>query len=198
MKIINCEQGTPEWIQSRLGLPTASNFDKLITSTGTPSTQSKKYMFTLAGEFVSGCPEETYQNGAMARGTELEKEARELYQMVTDREVDQVGFCLADCGKYGASPDGFVGEDGLIEIKCPKLSGHVEYLINGKLPTTYVQQVQGQLLVTGRKWVDFMSYYPTLKPLIVRVERDEKFIGKLSVELDLFCEKLKTIINKIK
>ena len=86
----------------------------------------------------------------------------------------------------------------MIEIKCPIMSTHVGYLLEGELPKDYFQQVQGQLLVTNRKWLDFISYYPSLKPLIVRVNRNEEFIKKLSIELELFCKKLDEIVEKIR
>ena len=199
MQIINCEQLSPEWFEARCGVPSASNFDKLITSKGLPSKQRERYMYKLAGEKVSGTVEETYQNAAMLRGIEMEEEARDLYTVVTGRTVTEVGFCISDGPfKYGCSPDGLVGDDGSIEIKCPMAATHVGYLLANKLPTDYFQQVQGQLFVTGRKWTDFVSYYPGIKPLIIRVERDEVFIAALSIELIVFCKELETIINKIK
>jgi hypothetical protein len=153
-------------------------------------------MYKLAGEILSGTSEETYQNVAMLRGIELEAEARNLYKMINDVEVEEVGFCLSD--GYGCSPDGLVGKDGLIEIKCPIMSTHVEYLLDGTLPSDYFQQTQGQLLVTGRKWCDFVSHYPAIKPLIIRVERDEVFIKKLESELKVFCSELNDIVKKLK
>ena len=198
MKIIQCEQQTPEWFQARCGVPSTSNFDKIVTTKGEPSKQAEKYMFRLAGERITGSQEETYQNQAMQRGCELEAEARSFYELMTGETVEQVGFCLTDDSRAGCSPDGIVGEDGLIEIKCPMMATHVGYLLDNKLPTDYFQQTQGQLFVTGRKWLDFISYYPAMKPLVIRVERDEEFIKKLEVELKVFCEKLEETVNKIK
>jgi len=197
MKTIDCVQGTPEWFSCRAGIPSASNFDMIVTSKGEPSKQAQKYMYRLAGERITGMPEETYQNAAMQRGVELEAEARMFYEMSNDCKVEQVGFCLAD-GGWGCSPDGFVNGDGLIEIKCPTMAVHVGYLLGEKVPTDYFQQTQGQLLVTGRKWLDFISYYPAMKPLVVRVERNEEFISKLESELKRFVEELKKIVTKIK
>lgn len=198
MKIIECQQLSPEWISARCGVPTASNFDKIVTSKGEVSKQRTKYLYQLAGEYITGNPEETYQSMAMLRGIELEGEARNLYQVINDSPIQKVGFCVTEGDYvYGASPDSLVGEDGSLEIKCPGLATHVGYLLDGKLPTDYFQQVQGQLLVTGRDWVDFVSYYPAIKPLIVRVNRDEKFIKSLTIELEIFCKELKELINKI-
>lgn len=198
MKIIQVTQQTPEWYQVRCGIVSASNFDKVVTTKGEPSKQAEKYMFKLAGERITGTQEEMFQNAAMVRGCELEAEARSFYELTNDAKVEQVGFCLTDDGKVGCSPDGLVGEDGLIEIKCPSMAVHVGYLLDGKLPTDYFQQTQGQLFVTGRKWLDFISYYPAMRPLIVRVERDNSFINKLEAELKVFCERLEEIVNKIK
>lgn len=198
MKILTLEQGTPEWHMSRCGIPSASNFDKIITTKGEQSKQRTKYLWQLAGETILGVPEETYQNGAMLRGKELEAEARGFYQVVTDADIEQVGFCLADDARFGCSPDSLVGEDGGLEIKCPNLSTHVGYLLDGVLPTEYFQQVQGNMLVTGRKWWSFLSYYPGIKPLLIMVERDEKFIKALDAELKKFCVELEETVEKLK
>lgn len=197
MKIIECEQKTPEWFAARCGIPTASSFDKLITTTGKQSAQRTKYMYQLAGERVSGKSEDGFQSAAMLRGIETESEARRFYEFTSSQTITQVGFCLSDCGRYGASPDGLVGEDGLLEIKCPTLAVHVGYLLENKPPTDYFQQTQGQLFVTGRKWSDFISYYPGLQPLVIRVTPDQAFHQLLSTELTGFCGELEQIILRI-
>ena len=200
MQIMNFEQGTDLWFKSRQGIPSASCFDKIVTTTGSPSKQAKTYMYRLAGETVSGLTEDTYSNAAMQRGIELEKDAREAYEGLKNVVVDQVGFCIAEKPHplVGCSPDGLIKEHGMIEIKCPLASTHVGYLLDNKLPTKYFQQVQGQLYVTGRDWCDFMSYYPNMKPLIVRVKRDEVFISCLNAELTKFCSNLAKIVEDIK
>ena len=199
MKVVDCIQGTPEWMAARCGIPTASNFDKIVDTTGKPSKQRTKYLYQLAGERIAGKIEETHQNAAMLRGIEMESEARGLYSLLSGQEVVQVGLCLSE-GKagYGASPDGLIGEDGGVEIKCPLVSTHVSYLLANKLPSDYFQQVQGGLLVTGRKWWDFVSYYPGLRPLLIRVEPDKAFQKALKVELELFVNELDDIVAKIK
>lgn len=197
MKIINCEQLSPEWFEARRGIPTASNFDKIITTKGLPSKSKQKLMYRLAGEKVSGISEESFQSAAMLRGIEVEAEAASLYEVVKDVKIEKVGFCLSDVG-YGASPDGLVENEGMVEIKCPIISTHVGYLLDEKLPTDYFQQVQGQLFVADRLWCDFVSYYPGLKPIIIRVVRDETFIKALRVELELFCQELNEVVEKIK
>ena len=198
MKIILCEQGTPEWNAIRCGIPTSSNFDKIITSDGKPSKQREKYLYTVAGEKVSGIKEETYQSFAMQQGVIKEEEARDYYKMHHDVEVQKVGFCLSDDGTYGCSPDGLVGKDGGLEIKCPQIHTHVGYMIKGKLLEDYFQQAQGSLFVTGRKWWDIMSYYAGLKPVIIRVTPDKAFHKALEIELEIFTRELKELVEKIK
>lgn len=199
MIIVDVVQGTPEWNSARTGIPTASSFDKIITTKGEASKQAQKYMYQLAAERITGVKEDTYQNGPMARGVEMEAEARAMYELLTGNEVKIVGVCFPDEKKlYGCSPDGLVGDDGAVEIKCPTSAVHVSYLLEGGLPSEYFQQVQGQLFVTGRKYVDFFSFYPGLKPHMVRVERDEKFIKSLTIELEVFCKKLDIITEKIR
>lgn len=199
MIVLDVEQGTQEWQTARCGLPTASNFDKIVTTTGTPSKQALKYLYQLAAERVTGRPEEAYQNGAMLRGIEMEAEAADLYELITDNAAEKVGICYKNEDRlFSCSPDRLIGKDGLLEIKCPQSHTHVEYLLENAMPMDYFQQVQGQLFVTVRKWVDFMSYYPGLKPLIIRVQRDEKFIGLLEAELVKFCEELEKVVEKIR
>jgi putative phage-type endonuclease len=199
MIVVDVIQGSPEWNTARLGIPTASGFDRIVTTKGEPSKQALKYMYQLAAERITGVKEETYQNAAMQRGTEMEAEARAMYELMTGNEVDIVGVCYPDENKlYGCSPDGLISKDKSLEIKCPGSAVHVGYLLDGGLPTEYFQQVQGQLLVTGRKWVDFFSFYPGIKPLLIRVERDEKFIKALMVELEVFCKELDKTTERIR
>ena len=200
MIILEMEQRTEEWFMARAGVPSASNFDKIVTSKGvaTSGVTRKKYIYKLAAEIITGKHEESYTNAAMQHGIDTEEEARNMYELVKGIEVNEVGFCMLDDKSSGASPDGMVGEDGLLEIKCPKVETHIDYLLNNKIPTTYIPQVQGQLFVTGRKWCDFMSYSDGLKPLIVRVERDEVFIKKLETELANFSKELVSIVDQIK
>jgi len=199
MIVHEASQGTAEWLAARCGIPSASNFDKIITTKGEPSKQAQKYMWQLAGERVTGKPEESYMSAAMQRGVEMEAEARAYYNLINDVEIEQVGVCFPDDKRIcAASPDGLVGKDGLVEIKCPVIYTHVGYLLNGGLVEEYFQQVQGGLYVTGRKWTDVISYFPGLRPLVIRVERDEAFIRKLAIELELFAKQLDTVTEKIR
>ena len=179
MRIDQHEQGSPEWLAARLGIPSASMFAKIVTTKGAWSTSADTYINQLVAERLTGEREEVFQSHHMIRGTELEPDARDLYSLMTDSEVTEVGFCLHDTLAAGCSPDGLIGEDGGLEIKCPAPATHVEYLRGGVLPSKYKQQVMGCLWITGREWWDFVSYHPTMKPLIVRVERDEEYIAAL-------------------
>ena len=179
MRIDQNEQGSPEWLAARLGIPSASMFAKLVTTKGIWSASADAYINQLVAERLTGEREEVFQSHHMLRGTELEPDARDLYSLMSDAEVTEVGFCLHDTLSAGCSPDGLIGDDGGLEIKCPAPSTHVEYLRGGVLPSKYKQQVMGCLWITGREWWDFVSYHPTMKPLIVRVERDEEYIAAL-------------------
>jgi putative phage-type endonuclease len=200
MEIIDCIQGSDEWLNVRRGVATASNFSKIVTSTGALSTSLGSYAMQLASEVITTLAEESYTNADMQRGNELEQEARSEYQQQELVIVEEVGFM--SCDYYGYSPDGLVGKDGLIEIKCPRQNTHAKYLFNDKLPTEYKAQVQGGLLVSGREWCDFISYHPNFEEdkrlFIVRVERDEEFISALSDGLRKLEEKKNIILNKIR
>jgi hypothetical protein len=184
MQILNHPQGSDEWLKARLGVATASNFDKIITSTGKESATLEKYALQLATEKMLVEPEPSYKSDAMSRGNELEPVAREAYQQATFEQVQEVGLMLSDCGNYGYSSDGLIGDDGLIEIKCPLATTHFKYLLDNKCPTDYWQQVQGGLWVSDRKWIDFVSFNPNFKEdrqlFVVRVKRNEEFIEKLA------------------
>lgn len=201
MITINCEQGTDEWFQARLGIPTASEFSKIITPAKLePSRSADTYIHKLVAEWLRGKPDESFQSDWMKRGHEVEVEARDFYMFHTDRDVTQVGFCLDDKKAFGCSPDGLLDEGGL-EIKCPSPGVHVGYLLAGKVPTEYRLQVLGSLLVTGHKWWDFLSYHPDMKPLLVRtnrsdVEDDLAILEKSLTETDKkICEKKQLLID---
>ena len=197
MKIINVDQGSPEWMSYRAGLPTASKFSEIVTTKGEPSKSRTKYLYQLAGEKITGSKEESYQSAAMSRGIEMEAEARLLFCMLHDAEVQEVGLCIEDNGRWGCSPDGLIGDNGGIEIKCPQLATQVDYLLTGKIPSTYYQQVQVSMFVTGREYWWFVSYYPSMKPLMIKAEPDAKFHAALKAELVRFSEELGTIVTKL-
>ena len=185
MQIIkDIEQGSDEWLQLRLGVATASNFDKIITTTGKQSATLEKYALKLATDLMLSSPEPSYKNDIMERGNELEPLARQAYQEEIFSIVEEIAMFKSDCNNFGYSPDGLVGEDGLIEIKCPLATTHFQYIIDDKTPIVdYWQQLQGGLWVSGRKYIDFVSYHPNFKTkqlFVKRVERDEDYIAKLA------------------
>lgn len=196
MRCIDCVQGSDEWISARLGIPSASMYGKIITTQGKWSTQADTYINQLVAEKLTGEQTPFYQNEHMARGTELEPDARKMYEFIKDVEAQEVGFCLHDTLEAGASPDALIGEEGGLEIKAPAPATHVEYLRGGKLPSKYKQQVMGCLWITGREWWDFMSYHPSMKPLIVRVERDEDYIAELEACVSKAVELIEENVEK--
>jgi len=202
MQIIkDIEQGSDEWLKLRLGDATASNFDKIITITGKESESLKKYALQLATELMLETPEPSFKNDVMARGNELESLARDAYQEQTFNVVEQITMFKSDCGNFGYSPDGIIGDDGLNEIKCPIATTHFKYLLDNKMPTDYWQQVQGGLWVSKRKWIDFVSfnsYFKDKKLFIVRVERDEEYIAKLAEQANKVILLRDEYLNKLK
>jgi hypothetical protein len=181
--ILDHEQGTEDWFAARLGVPSASNYSKLITATGKPSTSADGYINQLVAEAVTGERAEFYTNAHMERGTLLEPDARAHYEFICDVETVEVGFCIHDTLKTGCSPDALVGLGGL-EIKCPSGAVHVSYLRDGGLPAAYKQQVMGCMWITGAEWWDFLSYHPEMPSLLIRVERDQKYIDLLAAEVE--------------
>jgi len=192
-------QYSPEWWEARRGVPTASSFDRIIQPTkGLYSGAASKYIAQLVAETIHmdpGAMTERPMNPAMRHGIETEAEARKWYEMHTECDVRQVGFVVSGCGRFGCSPDGLVGEDGLLELKCPQPATHVEYLMERVLPNEYKAQVHGQLLVTGRKWVDFMSYAAMYPPFVIRIVPDE-FTVKLRKLLERFAADYAATLSK--
>lgn len=191
MKVIDCEQYSLDWWMARRGVPTASDFDKIITPA---KGELSKSLMPYACQLIADTYDRFYPrlegaiSGAMQRGTELEPDARRWYEFEQDCEVEQVGFCLTDDGRFGCSPDALVNNrDGGAEIKCPLPHTHVQYLVDGGLPQKYKPQVHGSLVVTGCAWWDFVSYAPGLPTLIVRVEPDS-YTDKIRAALELFHE----------
>ena len=199
MIILDHEQGTDEWLAARLGKPSASGFGKLITVTGKPSTSAVGYINQLIAERFVGKSEPFYVNDHMARGTELEPEAREAYEFITGKEVIEFGFILDDSKEFGCSPDGFVGTDGGLEIKCPAATTMVKYLRDPQaLVKAYYQQIQGCLWITDSQWWDAFAYHPEMPHVLVRVERDEEFINKLAVEVEAAVIEIKNQVEQLR
>lgn len=176
---LDIEQGSPEWIAARIGIPTASQFHRILTpKTLKPSTQAEAYMNELLAEWALDCSLQGDISEFMERGTGLEESAVKFYEFERDVETQKVGFCMLDDQSAGCSPDRFVGEDGGMEIKCPSPQVHVANLLNLDFDKHRIQ-VQGGLWIMGRKWWDTLSYHPDLPPALLRMERDEEIIGML-------------------
>lgn len=175
------------WLAAHLGIPTASQFGRILTpATAKLSDQSKVYQLELLAEWLSGKHEETYKGSWMERGIELESKARQYYELQNDCEVRQVGFIYRDEDRLtGCSPDGLV-DGGGYEVKCPKASTHIKSLIEHRLPLQYLPQVQGSLFITGLEFWDWHSFHPDMPSVIIRVYRDETWIRKLESALDAF------------
>lgn len=190
MKILAMRQGTAEWFVARAAMPTASEFDSILTPAKLqPSKSAEKYMARLLAEWLLGHPIITDSSSFMERGKEMEPEARAAYEFDRDVAVRQVGFILRDDGLVGCSPDGLVGDDGGLEIKIPAIEQHVLYMLDPeRLVNDYVGQVQGGLYLTGRDWWDVMSFSPELPPVIVRVEPDERYQEAIGPALEAFIK----------
>lgn len=195
------EQKSPEWYAARLGRVTGSKVADVIAKTKSGySTSRANYMMQLALERLKGCAEETYSNAAMEWGNLQEPVARATYEALTGNLVDEVGFIPhPSLDMAGASPDGLVGEDGLLEIKCPNSLTHFEYIKGGKPPTKYVPQMAFQMACTKRDWCDFMSFDPRmpegLQVFLVRYFRDQAYIRELELEIAYFLDELEMLIE---
>lgn len=182
----NAAQDSADWMLARCGKFTASRASDLMARTKSgPSASRRNLLALLAVERLTGQPVEGCQNDAMRRGTELEAEARDAYSFATGNAVEEAGFVeCSDLPNTGCSPDGLIGDDGLLEIKCPaSMAKHLDALRSGAHADEYRWQLQHQLMVTGREWVDASSYDPRfpdhLQLATVRVRRDESAITEL-------------------
>ncbi len=192
-------QGEPLWFQSRLGNPGGSSISKIITNKGLPSKQAEELKFQLAGELVSGKHEETYQSIHMQNGLIREAEARTLFELIEGVTVREVAIVYKDERKTcHVSPDGLIDNNAGLEIKCPMLKTHVKYLLANEVPSEYFSQIQMSLYVCEAEYWWFMSYYPGLPELTIRVQRDEKFITLLEKALDDFYLELIMLVRKLK
>jgi hypothetical protein len=194
MIVHDCIQGTPEWLQLRAGIPTASEFSRILTPKGALSKSADAYLNELLAERILHEPLAKAVTMWMQRGSEHEAEAVGYYEMARSVDTVPVGFCTNDTRTIGASPDRLVGEDGLLEIKVPSPGIHVGYLLSAVgAGDEYKNQIQGQLWVTGRQWVDIMSYNPGMPEALVRFERDEAHIETLSAAVLAFSDRLESV-----
>jgi putative phage-type endonuclease len=185
-------QGSEEWRQARCGSLGASRVADALAKTKSGWGASRaNLMAELIAERLTGVPAESFTNAAMQWGTVTEPDARAAYEFRHDVDVTQVGLVRHPAiAMTHASPDGMVGEDGLVEIKCPNTATHIETLLGASVPGKYVTQIQWQMACTGRAWCDFVSFDPRLpeehRLFVHRIPRDEKFIGELERDVETF------------
>jgi len=199
MKIFNCPQGSEAWEHLRRGKATASEFDRIVTpaklqfAAGAYGYACQKVAEILGVE--SPQPPPSYW---MERGTELEQYARQEFESYIGQKVIAVGFCQPiDNPRVGCSPDGLVGDNGVLEIKCPSAEKMIEYLADGGLPKEYKMQVQGELWVTGREVCHFWVWHPELEPLPVLVTRDQEVMDALDEHIPKFLELVDSLMLKV-
>ena len=186
------EQGSEAWALARVGRVTASRIADVIAKTRTGWGASRaNYMAELVAERLTGVPAERYANAAMQHGIETEPQARAAYEFMHDVTVDQVGLVTHPAIEMSAaSPDGYVGQDGMVEIKAPNSATHIDTLLGQSIPDKYIVQMQWQMACSGRKWCDFVSYDPRLPAnlalFVARVERDDKRIAELEADVVAF------------
>lgn len=198
-------QGTPEWLAARAGSLGASCFHEAVAMT--PSKKgwaASRYnlMGRLIAERLTGRPLESYQNTAMRWGTQTEPEARALYGFMHEVDIEQVGLVRHPTVRGShASPDGLIGTDGLLELKCPETHTHIQTLLSERIPSNYVTQMQWQMACTGRDWVDHISYDPRLpddmQMFIKRVPRDDKRIALMEAQAAEFVAEMEAKIQAV-
>lgn len=197
------DQGSADWFAIRCGKVTASRVADVIAKTKTgPSASRTNYAAQLIAERLTGTVAESYSNAAMAWGTEQEPEARLAYEFRTDAEVEQIAFVLHPAiDMSGASPDGLVGADGLVEIKCPNTATHIETLLGQSIPGKYQTQMLWQMACTGRKWCDFASFDPRLpeemRLFVRRMDRDDARIAELEAEVTAFLSEIDATVAEL-
>jgi putative phage-type endonuclease len=201
--MLDLVQGTEAWLLARCGKVTASRVADVVAKTKSGYSASRAtYMGELIAERLTGVPASSYSNAAMAWGTATEPLAREAYRAQSFDDVIEVGFVSHPrIPQAGASPDGYVGEEGLVEIKCPNTATHIETLLGGKVPAKYETQMLWQMACTGRASCDFASFDPRLPPemqlFVKRLERDDTRIAELESEVTAFLAELDEKVAKL-
>lgn len=197
------EQGTPEWHDARRGKVTASRVADVMAKTKSGYSASRaNYMAELLCERLTGETAPCFMNDAMRWGTEKEPEARAAYAFRTDADVAEIAFVIhPSIPMAGASPDGLIGADGMLEIKCPNTATHLDTLASGKPAGKYVTQMQWQMACTGRQWCDFVSYDPrlpeNLRFFLTRIDRDAALIADMETEVSAFLSELDARIDDL-
>lgn len=198
-QIINCEQGSPEWFEVRRGIPTASEFETILTKPKGKADESKMrrtYLNKLAGEILTGDPMDHVTTYHMERGKIMEDEARDYYAFLKNVDPERVGFIRN--GDAGCSPDSLIGENGLLEIKTALPHLLIDRLRVNEFPPEHKAQCQGQLWITEREWVDIVVYWPKLPPFVQRAYRDDGYIANLAGAVAAFNEELQQVVEQIR
>lgn len=197
------EQGTLEWFNERLGKVTASRVADVIAKTKTGWGSSRaNYAAQLVAERLTGKVTDSYRNAAMDWGIMTEPDARVAYEFLTDATVERVGFVPHQTiAMSGASPDGLIGNDGLVEIKCPNTATHIETLLGQSVPGKYNTQMQWQMACTGRKWCDFVSFDPrmpeSMRLFVKRIERDTTAVRDLETSVSEFLAEIDETVSRL-
>lgn len=188
MKEHCCSQRTLDWLNLHVGIPTASGLHNLISPEWKirEGEMPKSYLYIKLAEAWLGKPLIELSTFSIEQGEILETEARPFYELETNQKVREVGFITTDDGSFGCSPDGLIGDDNGLEIKCPSAQVHVKYLVSGVLPKEYAAQIHGSMFVTGYPRWTFLSYRRGFPPLILTVERDEKIMEQIGKTLTNF------------
>lgn len=204
MIVINdIKQGSQEWLDVRLGKVTASKVSAIMTNGkgGNMSKTAETYMMDLIAEILTGEPKPFFENDSIRWGNDNESSARAMYEIREWLEVKEVAF-IKHSEFVGVSPDGLVGDDGLLEIKCPNTTTQIKRALSGDYSADYKAQIQMQLWVSGRQWCDFLSFDPRLDCdagyLIQRVERDEEYIEDMKTRVEKFVNTMQETIKKLK
>src|SRR5215468_8548768 len=191
-------QYSEQYDRLKLGIPASSHFHKIITPQGKPSKRWREYAYLLVAERILQQKIELYHSPAMERGLIVEADAVDWYEFDQDVTVQRVGFITDDDHTVGCSPDRLVGNDGLLEIKAPLPLTQVGYWLSGELDERFRPQLQGQLYVSQRSWVDIVCWHDVLPKLVMRVEREEEFIKALDRELQIFNNFIERVMEKIR
>lgn len=199
---LDVQQGSVEWLMARCGCVTASRIDVVCMKKGKTTAAREKYKLEVLTEVLTGRVTEHFVSQAMEWGIENEGTARTSYELTTDVEVEKVGFVLHPTIKRsGASPDGLVGDSGLVEIKCPNTTTHLEYLLAEDVPEQYIPQIMFQMACTGRQWCDFCSFDPRLPQefglFIIRLHRNEEVIASMEKEVEQFIVEVNLMAEKL-
>jgi putative phage-type endonuclease len=201
--LINCEQRTEEWAALRCGKVTASRIADILAEIKKGESASRRnYRMELVIETLTRVPVPQYVSPEMLWGTDQEPFARATYELKCDTTVDTTGFAIhSHIPRFGASPDGLVGEDGLVEFKCPNTATHIGYLLGQSLPAEYASQMFAQMACTGRAWCDFVSYDPRLPEhlqlFIRRLFRNDAIIGEIERKIEEFLEEVDGTVDKL-